>query len=306
MPATTSQFNPHKEYYRDSENSERLVEVLSTPLPPAIAEIPLQLPSMSSTIFSRPPPPAISEINDKWSKTLGHAHFTIHPAPYLPERFDLEACRQLKKDWDLACSNYTKHLFRVDEHYGTTSETYQLTEAKWRDMEGMWCAYNKTTIERRAASGADAFESPHRMQIGKRNESKIPIRIPRLNSPRSGGKFPDLGDEDIVGPMVQATLARSRRKKVRLKGWIKSVWLGLGGRLLHVVSEAWSSFGSSGSDDMTSSSMAPCAVTSAGEKNRQRHRRGENLGIGIFEAYVSARHLVFLYKSFFFRNSMIV
>jgi hypothetical protein len=111
----------------------------------------------SFTTFSKVPPPAISEINDKWSKTLGHANFTIHPAPYLPERFDLETCRQLEKNWDLACSNYTKHLFRVVEHYGTTSETYQLTEAKWRDMEGRWCAYKKTTVARTAASSADGF-----------------------------------------------------------------------------------------------------------------------------------------------------
>jgi hypothetical protein len=32
----------------------------------------------------------------------------------------------------------------------------------------------------------------------------IKTEIPSLNDPPSDGKFPQIGDEDIIGPMVQA------------------------------------------------------------------------------------------------------
>lgn len=43
-------------------------------------------------------------------------------------------------------------------------------------------------------------------------------KIPSLNEGRGGGKFPCLGDEDIVGPMVQvaAQLHRTPTKKARV------------------------------------------------------------------------------------------
>lgn len=163
------------------------------------------------------PPIVIADIDDKWSNILGHANFTIHPLPYLPSIFDLSACRQLRADWDLARCNYTKHLVRTGEHYGVTSTTYQLTEEKWRETDEIWRANNEVTVANTAASGKDVFRSLKQKRLDD-GESNVMTKIPSLNDPRSEGKFPQLGDEDIVGPMVRDAdkLQRSPNKKAKL------------------------------------------------------------------------------------------
>lgn len=186
-------------------------------------------PSLSSIRWTHPavpahllpsaeiPPIVIADIDDKWSNDLGHANFTIQPLPYLPDFFDLEACRQMKKEWDLARCNYTKHLVRTGEHYGVTSKTYQLTEEKWKETDEIWRRNNGRTIANTAASGAEAFATLKHKRMSE-GESNVMTKIPSLNDPRSEGKFPQLGDEDIVGPMVQATaqLQRNPSKKAKL------------------------------------------------------------------------------------------
>ncbi|KFY69943.1 hypothetical protein V499_09595, partial [Pseudogymnoascus sp. VKM F-103] len=170
---------------------------------------PVHLTSSSSDAL----PLVIADIDDKWSNTLGHANFTIHPPPYLPLTPDLEACRQLKRDWDLARCNYTKHLVRTGEHYGATSKTYLLTEEKWKETDDLWRANNDATIAATAASGEDAFRSLKHNRVGEA-DSNVMTKIPSLNDPRCEGKFPQLGDEDIVGPMVQG-VARMQRRRSR-------------------------------------------------------------------------------------------
>jgi hypothetical protein len=137
---------------------------------------------------------------DKWSSQLGHANFDIHPEPYLPDVFDAEACRQLRANWKAARCNYIKHLVRTGEHYGDTSKTYRLTEKKWAEIDAEWKANYEQTVAQAEDNGS--------LTLSLRRASPVPstvVALPSLNGPRSDGKFPQLGNEDIVGPMVQIT-----------------------------------------------------------------------------------------------------
>lgn len=167
-------------------------------------------------LSSEIPPLMIGDPNDEWANKLGHANFTIAPEPYIPLNFDLEACRQLRHDWDLARCNYTKHLVRTGEHYGVTSMTYKFTEEKWAATEIYWRKNNDLTIANTVENSADAFATLKHTNLGE--ACNIMTKIPSLNDPRSGGKFPQLGDEDIVGPMVQvaAQLQRTPSTKAKL------------------------------------------------------------------------------------------
>lgn len=141
--------------------------------------------------------PNLLEQNDAWSDRLGHANFTILPRPYLPEAADLDTMRTLRADWDLARINYTKHIVRTGEHYGITSKTYVLTEAKWAETERGWKAVHDALLERVAAlnPGNEALLQWDRLQ------DDTHTAVPKMLD--AEGKFPDLGDEDIVGPMVR-------------------------------------------------------------------------------------------------------
>jgi hypothetical protein len=163
------------------------------------------------------PPIVIADENDEWANKLGHANFHIFPEPYLPEVFDVQACRQLRSDWDLARCNYTKHLVRTGEHYGVTSKTYKLTEEKWAQTDELWRKHNEITIQSTVENSSDAFTTLKHTALGG-STSNIMTKIPSLNDPRSEGKFPQLGDEDIVGPMVQAAaqLQRVPSKKAKV------------------------------------------------------------------------------------------
>ncbi|KAF2656774.1 hypothetical protein K491DRAFT_677735 [Lophiostoma macrostomum CBS 122681] len=133
---------------------------------------------------------------DEWADKLSHANFTIQPEPYIPELCDSASLRQLFADWEQARCNFTKHQVRTGEHYGATSKIYKLTEEKWEGIDKMWREYNQEAISRATA-------------LGEEPEPQSPVepaplsKMPTLNDPQSAGKFPKLGDEDIVGPMVQ-------------------------------------------------------------------------------------------------------
>lgn len=177
------------------------------------------------------PPIVIADADDEWSYKLGHANFTIHPEPYSPDVFDIEACRQMRANWDLARCNYTKHLVRTGEHYGVTSKTYKMTEEKWSQIDAIWKKNNDLTIQNTVENDGDAFSRLKHNPFGEPSSSIIMTKIPSLNDPTSGGKFPQLGDEDIVGPMVQATaqLQRSPSKKTKLiKFFVEKFPTGLG------------------------------------------------------------------------------
>lgn len=140
--------------------------------------------------------PAIPE-PDAWSDLLGHANFTITPAPYMPQPADSAALHRFQEDWDGARINYTKHLARTGEHYGDTSKTYALTQAKWSEIEQIWSSCHKQLIAELVASGAS-------LHGHIKPDEAFPTTLPHM----AEGKFPERGDQDIVGPMVrQATMS---------------------------------------------------------------------------------------------------
>jgi len=170
---------------------------------------------------------------DEWSHKLGHANFNIHPEPYVPEVFDLEACRQLRANWDLARCNYTKHLVRTGEHYGVTSNTYKHTQEKWTAMELKWKYNNDLTIANTVDNSSDPFATLKHTTLGDAGNNNIMSKLPSLNDTRFAGKFPLLGDEDIVGPMVRATsqLQRCPSKKAKFyKFLVEKFPIGLSGK----------------------------------------------------------------------------
>jgi hypothetical protein len=146
----------------------------------------------------------IAETADKWSIKLGHANFIIEPAPYLPDVCDPETCRLLVVDWETARQQYFKHRARIIEHYGTNSKTYKLTEEKWLSIDAEW--KKNTAIASTQASLESADASP----VIPAEPAPL-TSMPTLSDPRCDGKFPKLGDLDIVGPMeVAPPLSQTR------------------------------------------------------------------------------------------------
>ncbi|KAK2006323.1 hypothetical protein LZ32DRAFT_101845 [Colletotrichum eremochloae] len=190
--------------------------------------------------------PSIVQDHDEWSDRLGHANFTITPQPYQPVEADMEALRQLRADWETARINYTKHLVRTGENYGETSKIFALTEAKWAETERNWrtfhdqtmeyiLATSKTSAQRsglsrsrsrgrvRASSGGSGFlrrpvndDDAFANMQWRRLEDGLPTAIPRLID--AEGKFPERGDEDIVGPMERDTKMIRTRSEERRSG----------------------------------------------------------------------------------------
>ncbi|KAF9876133.1 only proline and serine are matching in the corresponding protein [Colletotrichum karsti] len=189
--------------------------------------------------------PSILQDHDEWSDRLGHANFSIAPQPYEPEAATMESLRLLRADWEAARANYMKHLVRTGENYGETSKIYALTEAKWAEIEKSWRAFHEQTMERIVASSKVSAQPPQvsrsrsrgrgrvRSSSGgsailrrpvnddvfaneqwRRLEDNLPTTMPRLVD--TEGKFPERGDEDIVGPMERDTKmirARSEERK---------------------------------------------------------------------------------------------
>lgn len=164
------------------------------------------------------PPILIADHNDEWSNRLGHANFTIQPEPYLPDHFDLVACKRLRSDWDLARCKYTKHLMRTGEHYGATSKIYRLTEQKWAGIDALWKRNSDLCVSRTADNG---FEAELSRSQGSIAEPTPLMKLPSLHGPRSEGKFPKLGDENIVGPMEQVASQLQQRRPSRKAGFLK-------------------------------------------------------------------------------------
>lgn len=189
------------------------------------------------------PLPAILQEHDEWSDRLGHANFTITPQPYELETIDADTVRKFRQDWDAARSNYTKHLVRTGENYGETSKIYGLTEAKWAETERRWRSTYENAIRhtlaldpararsisaarsRSRGRGRGRSESASATSTGRRIDDVLfadeewrrlddppPSAVPRLMD--ANGKFPERGDEDIVGPMHRAeTMVRSQSEE---------------------------------------------------------------------------------------------
>lgn len=143
------------------------------------------------------PPIMIADPNDRWAERLGHANFSILPEPYLPPRCDLASCSALVAGWSRARSEYAKHLARTITHFGGSSKILRLTEEKWAETDAEW----RSSLASATAQGRRAGDLPPGYTL---LEPAPVARIPTMNDPSGEGKFPQLGDDDIVGPMVQA------------------------------------------------------------------------------------------------------
>jgi hypothetical protein len=142
------------------------------------------------------PPLFINDPNDEWSIKLGHANYSIHPEPYIPDVCNAKSCRQLVTDWELARTNFFRHKHRTIEHYGANSKTFKLTEQKWAEIDAQWRKNNDLATAEAARYSTDAVPLTA-------TEPAPLTTMPALDDSRSEGKFPTLGDQDIVGPMVQ-------------------------------------------------------------------------------------------------------
>ena len=118
---------------------------------------------------------------------------------------------------------------RTGEHYGATSSTFKLTEEKWAETEAVWRKNHDSLVEKTAESGADAFNGLEYSVMGEQARDLV-TKIPSLNDGRGRGKFPQLGDGEIVGPMVKVAasspalavggLKRTVSKKAKLMKFI--------------------------------------------------------------------------------------
>ncbi|CAK7246428.1 MAG: hypothetical protein STHCBS139747_008059 [Sporothrix thermara] len=152
--------------------------------------------------------PGALEPHDEWCDRLGHANYTILPKPYsLPmnDTTDTQALQVLREDWMLARTNYAKHLVRTGEHYGTTSNTYVLTEAKWAETDREWQSAHDAAVthitKMLARAGGDGRARAATLdQLPPLQHHDMSSVIPQILD-TADGKFPGLGDEDIVGPM---------------------------------------------------------------------------------------------------------
>ncbi|KAJ4361283.1 hypothetical protein N0V95_001985 [Ascochyta clinopodiicola] len=182
-------------------------------------------PSFASIKTSRPgyavasadiPPMMLADPNDKWTNLLGHANFTILPEPYALERCDAASLRQLFADWEQARCNYAKHQVRTAEHYGVTSKHYTLTEQKWAEIDSEWRKNHELATSHAAAIGQLSPVEP------MSPVEPAPLsKMPTLNDPKSEGKFPKLGDEDVVGPMVQIASPMMLKTPSRKRAFFK-------------------------------------------------------------------------------------
>ncbi|KAI1389215.1 uncharacterized protein F4822DRAFT_437534 [Hypoxylon trugodes] len=179
---------------------------------------PLSAKASNSSLRLLPTPVELPQLPapDAWSDLLGHANYTIVPKPYKLETVDLESLRLFRADWETARVNYTKHLARTGEHYGQTSKTYALTEAKWAETQRNWRSLHDELAAAVVASG--------QVTVCEKFEEVL-TTVPRMDAE---GKFPERGDEDIVGPMVREATMMSL-DSVERKG--PSFWRHLVGKV---------------------------------------------------------------------------
>jgi hypothetical protein len=130
---------------------------------------------------------------DKWAAKLGHANFSVFPEPYLPETYNIHACRRLLEDWESARRQFMHQAARTSEHYGPTSQVYKYTEKKWAEIDAQWKRNHELVVAKTAANG----ETPVFQVLA---EPSPVTELPALDDPL---KFPKLDGSDIVGPMVK-------------------------------------------------------------------------------------------------------
>ncbi|PYH46093.1 uncharacterized protein BP01DRAFT_294516 [Aspergillus saccharolyticus JOP 1030-1] len=178
----------------------RLAGLPSPPLSskPSVASFSRPRASTVRTVSGDAPPFTLSDPNDEWANKLGHANFTIQPAPYTPEVSDIDSLQRFRTNWDLAQCNFARHLVRTGEHYGITSTIYRLTEEKWEAINRKWRSHHEAML-----SHLRVTEGVRLDLVPSHCDPCDPIKLPRLHD----DKFPELGDGEIVGPMKIAPAA---------------------------------------------------------------------------------------------------
>lgn len=187
------------QYNYNVTSDPRFMGVLPSPplsSKPSVASFSRPRASTVRTVSGDVTPLVLSDPNDEWANKLGHANFTIAPEPYDPVICDLGNFQQMRADWDIARCNFAKHLVRTGEHYGVTSNIYKLTIEKWELINREWATQHEAMLDQLSAIDGVALTL---------TQSNIhpcqQVRIPRLHD---NDKFPEMGDEDIVGPMTVA------------------------------------------------------------------------------------------------------
>lgn len=182
----------------------RFVAVTGIPSPPlsskpSMASISRPRASTVRTISGEPSPFVLTDPKDEWANKLGHANFNIQPEPYVPATCDSESFHQLRADWDIARCNFAKHLVRTGEHYGVTSNIYKLTCEKWESIDRSWRAQHEAIL-----SGLGSVDS---VALTLNHADLRPCEQVCVPGLHDNAKFPDMGDEDIVGPMTVSPVA---------------------------------------------------------------------------------------------------
>nr|XP_023907962.1 uncharacterized protein LOC112019679 [Quercus suber]POF16533.1 hypothetical protein CFP56_24051 [Quercus suber] len=149
-------------------------------------------------------------VHDPWGEQLGHANFHIYPEPRPIEGCDARGLNRLRDDWASARMEYMRIAQRVSEHYGPTSQTLKLTEAKWRDIDEKWKRYHEDAHSLVQANGGTALYQPLA-------ETQRPSQMPEIHD--SHQKFPLMEGSAIVGPMV--TYAKIQRRPSRKAAFLK-------------------------------------------------------------------------------------
>lgn len=146
----------------------------------------------------------LDDLADPWSAKLGHANFTIHPEPYVPDSMTLDSYIEFRDNWNQARTNYAKHLARTAEHNGSTSRVYRLTEEKWNQVDNQWKRQHDTmkrvldpVLSRLSDGEPDFQQSAASSAVLEKSPTKVILPVIDDKS----GKFPELGDMEIVGPM---------------------------------------------------------------------------------------------------------
>ncbi|KAJ5947069.1 hypothetical protein N7466_000084 [Penicillium verhagenii] len=187
-------------------SESRFAGIPSPPLSsrPSIASMSRPRASTTSRIVSGEVAPfMLSDPNDEWANKLGHANFTIQPEPYEPSTCNLDNFHLFRADWDLARCNFAKHLVRTGEHYGTTSNIFKLTGEKWEFLNRQWRMQHDALLNQLEMIDGVALT----LTQSNLHRCEQEVRIPRLHD---NDKFPEMGDEDIVGPMSVAPAAETR------------------------------------------------------------------------------------------------
>lgn len=154
-----------------------------------------------------PPMQLFEDPSDPWAVRLGHANFNIHPEPYTPDALDLDSYTQYRNNWDQARTNYAKHIARTVEHYGSTSKVYRLTEEKWASIDNVWKRQHDLMRTALAPTFARLSDSNSEMENSSTSSAVLEKPLTKVIVPvidDQSGKFPRIGDGEIVGPMSVA------------------------------------------------------------------------------------------------------